>query len=532
MSTDPLVILGRLIEACPDPILADTMWRQIRWFAARGRFGLRRRAARTLRCRLQRVPGRSLTQALHRTEDPWVGRDRVGDQKPNEEDGTHDAYRRHAERTQEAAARAYIRHEPDAARAAAELTGLIERRDRVEMWLATSGGVPSSQPWTFFFTLGRLDPHYAERLATAIAEIGTGTWGTLIAALTAGARKAGAALGQLQSLGHGTDAERLAAAQTLHTVFGSGKPTSEEWGLLKKLLSDTHPDTQTTAVHAWRAALRSTPEMARPLLLEIIPGRNQTAGLELFQTVEYRLGALDDAETGHLLRVAYDLRSIDDPSVLSFLRTVASSDPQTVFDLLMSRVERESEDLTALPFETEQPLFADMPDALRADFLSQTVRLLLDAAPSGSSYPAYLLFSALASGSPTIAVTEAVNLLGGGDDMADVALSLLRDLPERFPVTSPDAVRSILDAAQQGGGIRRREQASSALASVVRSGMRQRQIGSPCPDDVWQKEAAQRVADRLTGEPRLRSFYLSLVKAATASIENGRKNDAEDRAAS
>ena len=527
-----LAILGRLIAAFPDPILGDVLWRRIHWFASRGPSGIRRRAARRLRCRIQEVHDWDLVRALHREGDRWVGRELVSEDAPNADEAADDrtSRRRQIQEDRETVVQTYLSRQCDPQRAAIELTDRLDHMHEIGDWLTASGNAQLPNPWPFFYTLGRLNPAYARRLSIAVFEARGETYGPIIAALTAGARETGAALDRLSSLARGTDPERLAASQALHSVFWSGNPTSEEWALLEELLGDPHADVLTTTVRTWRGALGKEPERARPLLLKIAPGSSQVSGLELFQTVEYALDDLSATETEHLLAVADNLPSIEDSSVLSFLKNVADADPRAVFDLLLSRVQRESENLTALPFEIEEPLFSQTPDALRADFLARAIQLHLDTEESASSYPAHLLVSTLASGFPAVVMQAVTETLAGDVQVANIALSLIRELPERFPIENPDAVRSLLDAAEEGGGALRREQAEEALRTATRSGMRQRQIGSSCPSDLWQRDQAQAVANALTGEPRLKTFYLSLAKAAEASIERDRIDDSEDRA--
>ena len=526
-----LAILARLIEAYPDPVLADIVWRRLHWFASRGPSGLRRRAVRRLRCRIQAVPDWDLVRVLQRDEDRWVGRERIGDEDPDraETADSHTDHRKRGEEEQEAAARAYLARGVEPQRAAVDLTDRLTRMLGIETWLTTSGDADLPRPWTFFFTLGRLDPAYARLLSVAVFETTGEAYGPVIAALTAGARRAGAALDQLRSLARGTDPERLAAAQALHSAFRSGEPTAEEWGLLQELLGDPHPDVLAAAVRTWRGTLHTASETARPMLLTIAPGNNQTAGLELFQTVEYRLDDLTGAETEHLMAVVRDLPSIEDSTVLSFLKGVAEADPEAVFDLLASRVQRESDALTALPFQIDEPLFAQTPDALRADFLSRAIQLYLDTDESESSYPARLLVSTLANGFPAVVMSAVQDILAGDVEVADIALWLLRDLPERFPFEFPDAVRSLFDAAEEGGGLSRRGQAEEALRMAARSGTRSRQIGSPCERDIWQRDQARAVAEGLHDDPRLQAFYLSLADAASTAIDRDMIDDSEDR---
>lgn len=518
-----LVALGRLLDAHPDAHLADVVWRRTHWFAARGPDGLRRRAVRRLRCRIEAVPDWPLVRALHRRGDRWVGPN-------NGEEETTASWSAHAaqnEAQQEATARSYLDREIAPTDAADTLAHLLDRINQFEAWTHTSGTRVVAHAWDFFEAVGRLDPGYARRLAAALFARGD-VHAPRVAALLAGARKRGEALDRLIDLARGEATQRLAAAQALHAVFWRGTPTDEEWELLEQLLADPDTDVQTVAVRTWQGALNRMPSRGRPLLTVIPTDAAQAAANELFSTVAYSLDdPLTEAERDHLLALAEAMPSLDDSAVLSFLKAESDRDPRAVYALLSDRVRSESESLTAIPFDPGVHLFENTPDDVRAELLGRAVRLRAGVGEAAPQYAAHRLVALLAEGVPPVVVQAMTQLLASGPDEADVALDVLRDVPRRFPFEHPDAVRSLFHAAEQGGGVSRRERAESALRTAAQSGMRERSPGSPCAEDLWQRDRALDLVDALDAEPALSRFYKSLARVAEASIERDRLDDIE-----
>jgi hypothetical protein len=519
-----LVALRHLLDAYPDPHLADVVWRRTHWFAGRSAPGLRRRAVRQLRCQIESVPDWALARALHRRQDRWV-------QADNDDDGSSSwaAHGARSEAKQADAAREYLDQglSPDVA--ADDLAGRLDAIAQLDAWTHTSGHLMPPFPSGFLEALGRISPAYARRLAGAFIERDPQAHASHVAALLAGARARGAALDRLLALGEGGPPERLAAAQALHAVFWRGAATDDEWILLERLLADPDGDVQRVAVDAWQGALSQTPERARPLLASVAPLGHQAASIELFTTARHHVeGPLTDDEADHLLAHARTMPQIGDHGVLDALKAHVERDPDAVYDLLADRVRRESAELRAVPSHPQVPLFEAAPDSVRERLLARALRLRAEAEGPAVSFAAQQLVNLLASGFPTIALDATLALLRGTADEAGVAFDVLEDAPKAFPLERPDDVRAVLQAAEQGGGADRRQRAERSLRFAAASGMRSRTPPNPCPDDVHQRDRARALADEHRADSHLGRFYTSLAEAAEASIERDRLDDLEE----
>lgn len=297
--------------------------------------------------------------------------------------------------------------------------------------------------------------------------------------------------------------------------------------------------TRRRALNSLDHSLEAPPEEKKALALQVNAGEDAELADKLFSVFSSRHGiGLDGASDGELRTLVQKLENVgrlDKHWVQEFLQAASERVPQAVFDLLLARLQRETDEIyseyQAVPAALleEHVGFGESLEGLAEsqdyrDMLRQIRDLMLD---QDQAYSVPDVFVAVSNG-----INEAGRevlrewLDNSSPDRLSAVLELIEDAPDVFVLENDDFIGLVLDAAYNLEG-EHFDNAKSRLLWAAQSESRTRGPYQPAPKDARNQERGRELAKKHASDPLLSEFYAELAAAAEARIEEEMRRDEE-----
>jgi hypothetical protein len=249
------------------------------------------------------------------------------------------------------------------------------------------------------------------------------------------------------------------------------------------------------------------------------------------------LKSIDSEILNQLLDKIANTPSLEGFWTQSFLKEAALRVPRKVVDILIRRITREKREeddphFTALPYWLNDQVKPDFRPTGEVGPLLATVRdLLLSAhdtpAAFNTNYYGPKLYAAIAGTFDSVVMSDLDDWIKSGDEKKlSVVGSILATAPEDFVFENCSFVVDVLDRCA-GVSENCADAMRSALWSSASSGMRHGTPGSPFPQDLAKRAAAEHALKSLPVGSQAWKLYKGLLQDSERDIQWKRDQDEE-----
>jgi transcriptional regulator with XRE-family HTH domain len=328
------------------------------------------------------------------------------------------------------------------------------------------------------------------------------------------------------------------AAVGLASRDRSSSPLQDgELELLQTFATDSEVHVRLAVLTAVRALAATNPLTAADLLSHINIGDSRTVADNVFMCLTWGNRAftwetLNEDQRSALVAVLENLSSIDEHSIMEFLRRLSAEDPKTVLGLLRRRIEA-GESMKRLGDFKPIPLVWREPLAIRQhpDFLTSLGELLEWIGQGQSWQREHMgreLFAAAAGrfDQPVLSLLLETVRSGSATDAQTVA-SVLAAAPSDLVFEHVNFVSDLLAAAARLGRSTAAMMQQHLKASAL-TGERWGRPGEPYVQDVRIRDDGAAIATRLPHGTLAADFYRSLSEHAARVVEHDSADDEID----
>ena len=397
-----------------------------------------------------------------------------------------------------------------------------------------------SQPGFLLGAITREQPDYAAKLAEKIifhdSELLKGYLASIVVPLRLENQKSAISLAK-KALETNQKSLSLSVARIYSWNHVTGGYQAEDRAILHGLLNHVDLDVQREALEALRAFVSAHPDEGIVLALNLEVGSDSQLARKFVELFSENYGVLHSTLTDSDLETALNkllqVNSIDDYRIEKFIATVAERIPVVTSRFLLSRIERsvtsesEYEPLPVLKFDYPLTGIGQSIDAqaILREIRDQTLTLERNEIARYWHMPMLFREASLNFNDASVSVLE--EWVDTKDiPKLEVVGDLLREAPNNFVFTHLQFVEKLLEVAQKLGQDLAKDSSSMLYISAT-TGSRSTTAGEPFPEDIYARDQAKAVLEKLDLSSPARKFYESLVKSAEHAIQDTLDRDAE-----